>query len=316
MAKYIVYGGCLDTPLDFPQLPVAAADAHPTWTLRIEDSVSDDGELQFLGENPITDEVSARLYRAGDGFCLKYDDSGEFHISSEGSKIRWVPGPETVQDNAREDIVGPVLACAMHLTGLLCLHGSSIVLPEGAVAFLGPKHHGKSTLAMAAIRRGAMLLADDCIPVDLGPDVRAYPGVAAIRFWDDTRRRLFEDGTTVVSAGGKHTTADLGEQAELLESRSMRAIYVLAPADPDTMQMAAQRNRLSSIESVLALVANAKVAALLGKSEAGALFDRASTVAEQVPVYQLVVARDFDQLDAIVSQLYEWHPTAESPAAS
>ena len=45
--------------------------------------------------------------------------------------------------------------------GHLQLHASTVVIHGGAVAFTGPSGSGKSAMALAAMARGADLLADD-----------------------------------------------------------------------------------------------------------------------------------------------------------
>jgi hypothetical protein len=63
----------------------------------------------------------------------------------------------------------------------------------------------------------------------------------------------------------------------------------------------------------MALVQHAKIGALLGKSEAPVLFERAVAAARAVPIYTLDFVRDFAQVDHIVGQLMEWHAMAANP---
>ncbi len=67
----------------------------------------------------------------------------------------------------RADLLGRVMALAAHADGRLTLHASAVSVAGRAVAFVGPKHAGKSTLALALVRKGARLLTDDTLVVRL-----------------------------------------------------------------------------------------------------------------------------------------------------
>ncbi|HEY9448702.1 MAG TPA: hypothetical protein VIQ60_03080, partial [Gemmatimonadaceae bacterium] len=67
------------------------------------------------------------------------------------------------------------------------------------------------------------------------------------------------------------------------------------------------RAPLSGVAAAMALLPQARLAPLLGKSEASVLLDRAVRLAVAVPVYTLRVARDFARLDDVVQQLLTWH---------
>ena len=315
MPKYIVFGGCLDSPIGFPQLPPAAQSAEATWVVTRSDELAEWPDLQYVGENQITSSAKARLYAGADGFRLSYEDSGTFDIARKGKSIAWTPGPNADEANVREDILGPVLAVAMHQAGRLCLHGSSVVLPGGAISFLAPKHYGKSTIAMATIAKGAQLLTDDSLPVQPGPPAMACPGVASVRFWDDTRSLFHEGGATIKGSGGKHAATDLADKAQLIHPQPLRAVYLLAPVEADAGRPAVTRTALGKVESALSLVQHAKIGAFLGKSEGPVMLGLATDIANTVPVYALRIQRDYDRLDEVVDQLFEWHANDHDAAA-
>jgi len=83
------------------------------------------------------------------------------------------------------------------------------------------------------------------------------------------------------------------------------AIYLLAP-NLGTGPVA-QRESLAPVPAAAALVGHAKIGALLGRSEAPVVLDRAVRIASRVPVYRLDLARDFARLSAVDMQLTEWH---------
>jgi hypothetical protein len=122
-------------------------------------------DAQMLGEDDVQQGVRVRLYRSADGFRLEYDDTGTFDISADGSQIFWCPGASVAMQAVEMDLIGRVLAAAMHAAGTLCLHGSAVAVNGGGIAFLAPKFHGKSTLAQAMVAAGARLATNNVVPI-------------------------------------------------------------------------------------------------------------------------------------------------------
>ena len=58
-------------------------------------------------------------------------------------------------------LTGPVLGCILRVRGLTLLHSSVVSFEGHALAMIGDVKAGKSTTAMALLRRGAAILADD-----------------------------------------------------------------------------------------------------------------------------------------------------------
>ena len=313
MPDYDVFGGRLRSELDLPQLTEASDTLAPTWTLATVASPPEPVPSEVLGEEPVMPGVTVRLYRSADGFRLRYDDTGTFDVSVDGATIVWTPGPKPDPAHVCADVLGRVLAVALHITGRPCLHGSAVALPTGAIAFLGPKHYGKSTLAMATLAKGARLLADDSLPLDLGPPVAACPGFPGVRLWDAALARLTDGEPTVEGGGGKRLLTALSPQSIELEPQPLRALYLLAPHRPAPGGPPLRRELVPPVLAAVSLVRHAKIGALLGKSEAPVLLDRVCAVASRVPVYRLHVVRDLDCLDTVVERLLEWHADGEEP---
>jgi hypothetical protein len=75
-----------------------------------------------------------------------------------------------------------VLPLAAALRGLEILHASAVEMAGRAVAFLGSSGVGKTTLATRIVARGARLVTDDVLAVDVANGaVRAYRGGAVAR---------------------------------------------------------------------------------------------------------------------------------------
>jgi hypothetical protein len=104
----------------------------------------------------------------------------------------------------------------------------------------------------------------------------------------------------------KQILRGLPEEALMRDPAPLDAIYLLTPTRADG-GVAATRERVAPVRAAVSLVEHAKSGALLGKSEAPALFGRAVGVARQVPVFQLTVYRDLTRLDDVAAQLVRWH---------
>jgi hypothetical protein len=97
------------------------------------------------------------------------------------------------------------------------------------------------------------------------------------------------------------------------------AVYLLQPVRSQVAAASAERAPLAGVAAAIALLPQARLAPLLGKSEASVLLDRAIRLTTKVPVYTLRIARDFELLDDAVARLLAWHdgaPFASIPAVN
>ena len=87
------------------------------------------------------------------------------------------------------------MAVLLQQRGFLILHASAVVLPDGAVAFLGDKGWGKSTMAAALQLRGYPLLTDDVLALKLDGDARplALPAFPQLKLWPSAVKALGGD---------------------------------------------------------------------------------------------------------------------------
>ena len=95
----------------------------------------------------------------------------------------------------------------------------------------------------------------------------------------------------------------------------MSAIYLLVPRQGNGNGPVVHRAPVAAVPAALSLVGHAKIGALLGKSEAPLVFDRAVRVASRAAVYRLDLPRDFERIGYVVSQLAMWHDGAADPGA-
>jgi hypothetical protein len=81
-------------------------------------------------------------------------------------------------------LIGQVLPFAAVMRGLEVLHASAVAVGGEAIAITGPSQAGKSTLAAEWLGRGAPLVADDVVALDVDgrkPRVHPGPGILSLR---------------------------------------------------------------------------------------------------------------------------------------
>ena len=314
MQRYSVFGGCLASALELPGLPVSSSpDAN--WRLHVADAPAPGANGALLGMEEVEAGCVVRLHRQGEGLRLAYDDTGVFDVLDGGRTIVWYAAPGASEELARLDVIGRVLAAALHLEGILTLHGSGVVIDGQAVAFVAPKTFGKSTLALALANAGATFLSDDTLPVEGGPVPRARPGVDHVRLWGDSAARLVDGSRLTTDAkGAKHLVVMRAVAPS--SGAPLGAVYLLVPTARAPGEPAARRDRLGAVPATVALLRHAKIGGLAGGEEATRLLDQASRVAHVVPVYRLEVARDLDRLSDAVSSIMAWHGASASTSRS
>src|SRR6266853_327014 len=121
-----------------------------------------------------------------------YSDGARFAIDRRGREI-WADWPENYAlEDACTYLVGPVIAFALRLRGIICLHASSIAVDGRAIALLGQPGAGKSTTAAAFARLGYSILSDDVAVLDdRGDQFLVQPGYPRVNLWPESVRALF-----------------------------------------------------------------------------------------------------------------------------
>lgn len=307
MHSYTIFGGSLRSALELPALPASDAPDE-TWSLRVLDGAAPEPAGTLLGAEEVEPGCTVRMHRQAAGLRLDYDDTGAFDVADGGREITWYRPEGVSVELARLDIIGRVLATALHLGDVLALHGSAVAIEGEAVAFVAPKTFGKSSLALALVNAGARFISDDTLPVEPGPAPVVRPGVDHVRLCSDSATRLLaRDARLTAPAARTKLTLPMREQVMDPAARTpLAAVYLLSPAEANA-RFAARRSRLAAVPAALALVRHAKIGGLLGGREAARLLDQATVVARTVPVYLLEVARDLDRLGDAAGIVMGWH---------
>ena len=309
--RYRAFGGVLESALAFPELVEATGDEPAQWTVRIVECEPPAVDVTLLGERQLGPEWY-RLWRTPTGRRLEYSHAGVFELSAGGAVIVWYRRSDAVPELVRSIVLGPALALALELSGYLCLHGSAVAIGGKAIAFLGPKHHGKSTLAAALTAAGAQLIGDDLVAVSPGLPPMLRPGVPSVRLWDDAVGALpLGEMCDSVVRGVKTTASGFAERALTQGEIELAALYLLVPADARG-GVACSRAAVSAGAAAIGLAHQTKLPdSLVGMSAAGAQLAAAARLAMAVPVFTLSPVRDLGRLPAVADQILAWHSSSQ-----
>jgi hypothetical protein len=298
----------LECDFPLPELAESTSLAGPAWLVETRGSAAPAVPFGAIGSDTVYGEVRVRAFARADSMQLVFDDTGTFDVRQKDRTIAWYPGPRPVHAAVRADLLGRVMALAAHADGRIALHASAVSIDGRAIAFLGPKHAGKSTLALALVRRGARLLTDDTLvlSVDSSEGVVAMPGVQRMRLWEDSARAL---GARLTESAQEAKPMTDALPSALLERSAVAlgACYVLGATSSSSTGAAIERQRLSPVHAALACVQFSKLGALLGGDEATVVLDRAAAVSSAAAVYAAEVRRDLASLDEVASRLVGWH---------
>lgn len=314
MPSYRVFGLRLDCDFELPELPEVDAGAGADWRIETRDAPAPAVTAGQLGIDTVYGEVRVRAYSAPGLLRLAFDDTGSFDILRGERVIAWYPGSDPLPAAVRADLLGRVLALAAHADGRLPLHASAVSIRGRAIAFLGPKHAGKSTMALALVRHGARLLTDDTLVVRFDPQgiPVASPGVQQVRLWEDSSRALGAEAWHQ-SAGAKPTVSPLDPECLERDEVVLAACYVLHRAEVgDESPSVIRRERLAPVHAAMAIVQYSKLGSLAGGAEGVAQLGRATSLA-RTPLYVAVVRRDLGRLADAAATIAAWHGEAPMP---
>jgi len=316
LPSYTAFGARLSCPFELPELRPAPETSSTTWEIQAHTGAAPTIDVEPLGMDTVFGTTHVRSFGSRDILRLVFDDTGTFDVRRHDRVIAWYRGTHVNDAAMRADLLGRVMALAAHADGGIALHASAVAIDGRAIAFLGSKHAGKSTLAMALVRRGARLLTDDTLVLRFdggaGGHVWATAGVQRLRLWDDSARAL--GATASGSSGAKPTVDGLPTHSLQLDDARLVACYILRSA-AEHVDSLATRTPLSPVQAALACVSFSKLGSLAGGPESAAMLDRATRVTRASSFHTALVRRDLSRLDETADLIVGWHRSdVEAPA--
>ncbi|MCG3207740.1 MAG: hypothetical protein FOGNACKC_01340 [Anaerolineae bacterium] len=181
MFSYIAYGLRIQSVVPLPELIPDATVAGQYKT---------DVMIRFGKINPASlgpKQAFRQIYADNQLIRLSWPGIGLFLIRN-GREIIIDPAPGVDECVLRLFILGSTLAMLLHQRGdTAVLHASTVAIAGQAIAFVGAKGAGKSTMAATLYQRGHTLLTDDILAINLGSArPMVLPGYPHLKLWPDT----------------------------------------------------------------------------------------------------------------------------------
>ena len=250
------------------------------------------------------DDPTVVVHRRADGaFRLRYADGCEYRVAAGGTEVACAWPPHYTLADAATYLLGPVLGVVLRLRGIPALHAGAVAVGGRALAVLGPPRAGKSTTVAALAARGHAVLADDVLALrPEGLRVTALPAYPHLRLWPDVVPALYGPGAALppltpnwdkrclrVDAGFQPTPVPLG------------ALYLLAPRE-ETAD-APRVERVTGVDAVVALVANAYVGWFPDRAAQSRELALLGRIAREVPLLRVVPHADAGRVGALAELL-------------
>lgn len=245
----------------------------------------------------------AEFRRAPDGYTVRFPDLADFEISADGHSVTCSPAPGTTAATTEHLYLNQVLPLALCRQGQLVFHASAVEIAGGAIAFMAPAGHGKSTLAAAFAVSGRRFLTDDgLILKPLGDGFQVVPSHPSIRLWDDSHNHLISKPAPA-AASVTYTSKSRFLAGPALnycdEPRRLLAAYVLG--DGTAQEFTVARYAQSSV--VLAWLKHSFLLDIEDRALLGSHFTGLTAIAEAIPTFALDYPRCYETLPEIIDRL-------------
>ena len=181
--NYRAYGINIKSAIRLPDLIKTASP--PEVNIRygeIPDSLVD----FIFGAAEIFERPGCKIRAAPGVMYIEWQRVGKILVRG-GVEVIVEPEHACGEDDLQPFLIGPVLSVLLQQRGFFVLHASAVEINGAAVAFLGAKGDGKSTLAAHLQARGHRLISDDIVPVNPDDDRSiVFPGFPRINLFEDS----------------------------------------------------------------------------------------------------------------------------------
>lgn len=180
--SYFAYGLNIDSSIRMPDLVEGGTGSDVTFRF----GLLSDEYLDDLIRTPVLETPGCRVRVAERAMSFDWPIIGKLLIT-EGREVVAEPALGATESDLMPFLTGPAMIALLHQRGYLVLHASCVLVNGIAVAFMGAKGFGKSTLAACMYARGHTLISDDIVPVYLSDDgVYTMPGYPRIKLYPDS----------------------------------------------------------------------------------------------------------------------------------
>ena len=250
--------------------------------------------------------LSCASRQEGDGgtrYLLHFPDLADFIIS--GGKVTCHLHPDCGDTTLCHLLMDQVIPRLWAHRGHLVVHASAVKLCDGRViAFLGESGWGKSTLAAALQARGAQLLSDDSVGLQVDEEgVKLIPSYSGLRLYGDSI-------DTLGLAGAGWASMTRYSEKRRLESVSvdyptnlpLETLYVIEQPAEDATSLSI--NPFTGAELATTLIRHSFLLDVRDTRSATRQLQIAGGAVEGIPqVRTLAYPRDYRQLSTVCDRL-------------
>jgi hypothetical protein len=250
---------------------------------------------------PLEEDVEEAYAQASDQETLLFFREVGAFLIREGRHVTISPAPGCDERWLRHVTLGPGLGVLLHQRGRLVLHASAVAVADGAVAFMGERGIGKSTMAAVMCARGHPLVADDvtAIAVDGGHPV-AFPAYPQLKLWPEAASFLRLDLKKLPRLfPGYEKRAHPEVNGFSLAPRPLKRIYLLTEDETQEIEP------LGFNESLVELVRHSYGRWFIDTVKDSSHFLRCSDVAKNITVSRLKGPRSLTALPELARLVEE-----------
>jgi hypothetical protein len=317
--SYRAYGVGIESSVSIPGL-IPSIPAHTRFSLQFETgpvplwvtrATSLPGRvLSHLPEDQRTADPAFVLTEHANGVCydLSYSNGTRFVLDGSMERMWGTFRPPLAIEDMAVYFLGPVMGFLLRLRHITCLHASGVELHGHAVLFSGDAGYGKSTTAAALALRGAAVLGEDVVPLELTEGrYWAIPGYPRVCLWPDAVAKLLgdEQALPLLSPTWEKRYLPLdGVRATFASKKKPLGIIYLfgeRSSDPNAPRIDELRPR----EALLKLVQNTYMNWLLDRTRRAEEFDELCNVVQQVPVRRVVAHMEGEKLGTLCERIFE-----------
>lgn len=291
---YEAYGLTIRSEIALPELPAATkspaeSDVVIRWARLPAPPAFPDDAKRYRYVEPRADEA-----------YFAWEDLGVFLVRS-GQEILLDPCAGAPHAQIRLPLLGILFGTLLHQRGLFTLHASAVAVDGAAVAFIGSKGAGKSTIAATLLGRGCPLVTDDVLAIDLEQEdcPVAYPAFPQVKLWPASADELGYDTQSLPRISSELDKRSLCS-LEFVALRSVPLTHIFLLDEGVDLIM----ERIRGQSAFATLLAESYAPRFLGSTASTSdLFDRCRRVARCVPIYRLQRPKAFSELERVAQHL-------------
>ena len=219
------------------------------------------------------------------GYLLRFYGSCDIRFNSQLTRATVHPTHATDLDVVSVLVAGTALAFVLSARGQPLLHASAVQVDQGAVAFVGGSGMGKSTMATLMCARGARLITDDMLCLDLSSNPPACQlGATELRL----RKAAGELIEQFDAAPSRRRTGDARDAlaTQLAGEGHLPLLAIVVPLpDRSGEDASTELKRLPPTDALLLLSRFPRLLGWQDKDTIRRHFDQLGSIVAAVPVY-------------------------------